>query len=185
MDFETRLAALERQQTLLQAQQDLWQTIARYARSIDEQCDDDLAELLTDDVVLQTQPWTQRPLVGEGLSPQSLAELSSGLSVPTAFHHEPSACPQRRWHSQRLRYLVGGAITGGAIVLWLGELRVGVSLRRGPVEDQPHARDSGLHDHAGARVGHAGRTHFALPPAGTDLGGAGPRVCYRSPSCQF
>ena len=48
MDLETRLAALERQQTLIQARQDLWQTISRYARSIDEQHDADLAEVLVE-----------------------------------------------------------------------------------------------------------------------------------------
>jgi hypothetical protein len=57
MDLATRLAALERQQTLIQARQDLWHMIARYARGIDEQREDELAEILTDDVVLQTQPW--------------------------------------------------------------------------------------------------------------------------------
>jgi 3-phenylpropionate/cinnamic acid dioxygenase small subunit len=72
MDFETRLAALERQQALLQARQDLGQTIARYARNLDEQCDDDLAELFTDDVVLQSQPWTQHPLVGKPLALKAL-----------------------------------------------------------------------------------------------------------------
>ena len=41
MNLETRLAALERQQRLIQARQDLWQTIARYARGIDEQREDD------------------------------------------------------------------------------------------------------------------------------------------------
>jgi len=49
MDLETRLAALERQQTLIQARQDLWHMIARYARGIDEQREDELAEILTDD----------------------------------------------------------------------------------------------------------------------------------------
>jgi len=67
MNLETRLATLEQQQTLIQARQDLWQTIARYARGIDEQREDDLAEILTDDMVLQTEPWTQRPLVGKAL----------------------------------------------------------------------------------------------------------------------
>ena len=43
MHFETRLAALERQHALIQARQDLWQTIARYARGIDEQREDDLS----------------------------------------------------------------------------------------------------------------------------------------------
>ena len=68
MSLEARLAALEQQQALIQARQDIWQTIARYARSIDEQCDADLAEIFTDDVVLQTEPWTQRPLVGKALA---------------------------------------------------------------------------------------------------------------------
>src|SRR4029453_12184097 len=63
------------------------------------------------------------PTGGEGLSSQSPAELSSGLSGTTTFHYEPSACHPRRWHSHRLCHLVGGAVTGGAIVLWLGELR--------------------------------------------------------------
>jgi hypothetical protein len=63
MDLETRLAALERQQRLIQARQDLWQMIARYARGIDEQREEDLAAIVTDDVVLETQPWTQGPLV--------------------------------------------------------------------------------------------------------------------------
>jgi 3-phenylpropionate/cinnamic acid dioxygenase small subunit len=85
MDFETRLAALERQQTLLQTRQDLWQTIARYARSIDEQCDDDLAELLTDDVVLQTQPWTQRPLVGKALALKALRNYRRAFQCPRHF----------------------------------------------------------------------------------------------------
>ena len=65
MDLEGRLATLERQQALIQARHDIWQTIARYARGIDEQRDEDLAAIFTEDVVLQTQPWTQGPLVGK------------------------------------------------------------------------------------------------------------------------
>ena len=68
MTLEARLAALEQQQALIQARHDIWQTIARYARGIDEQRDADLAEIFTDDVVLQTEPWTQRPLVGKALA---------------------------------------------------------------------------------------------------------------------
>ena len=85
MDFETRLAALERQQTLLQARQDLGQTIARYARNLDEQCDDDLAELFTDDVVLQSQPWTQRPLVGKPLALKALRNYRRAFQCPRHF----------------------------------------------------------------------------------------------------
>src|SRR5205085_1458654 len=48
-------------------------------------------------------------------------------------------------------------------------LRVGVSPHRWPVEDESHAHYSGLHDHAGARLGHAGRTHFAFPSTGAGI----------------
>jgi hypothetical protein len=47
MNLATRLATLRRQQALIQARQDIWQTIARYARGIDEQRSDDRAERLT------------------------------------------------------------------------------------------------------------------------------------------
>jgi len=85
MDLETRLAALERQQSLIQARQDLWQTIARYARGIDEQREDDLAEILTDDVVLQTQPWTQGLLVGKALALKALRNYRRAFQCPRHF----------------------------------------------------------------------------------------------------
>jgi len=85
MNLETRLATLEQQQTLIQARQDLWQTIARYARGIDEQREEDLAEILTDDVVLQTQPWTQRPLVGKALALKALRNYRRAFQGPRHF----------------------------------------------------------------------------------------------------
>jgi 3-phenylpropionate/cinnamic acid dioxygenase small subunit len=85
MNLDTRLATLERQQTLIQARQDLWQTIARYARGIDEQRDDDLAEILTDDVVFQTQPWTQRPLVGKVIALKALRNYCQAFQCPRHF----------------------------------------------------------------------------------------------------
>src|SRR5216683_2909589 len=85
MNFATRLATLERQQILIQARQDLWQTIARYARGIDEQRDDDLADLLTDDMVLQTEPWTQRPLVGKALALKALRNYRRAFQCPRHF----------------------------------------------------------------------------------------------------
>ncbi len=85
MNLETRLATLEQQQTLIQARQDLWQTIARYARGIDEQREEDLAEILTDDVVLQTQPWTQRPLVGKALALKALRNYRRAFQCPRHF----------------------------------------------------------------------------------------------------
>ena len=146
MDSEGRLATLERQQALFQARHDLWQTITRYARGIDEQRDKELAEIFTDDVVLQTQPWTQRPLVGKVLARKAFRILP-GLSAPTTVYHQSSAFDQRRWHSERLRHLVGGAGTGGPLVWWLAQLRVGVALGRGSVEDQPHVHYPGLYNH--------------------------------------
>ena len=85
MNFATRLAALERQQALIQARQDLWQTIARYARGIDEQREEDLAAILTDDVVLQTQPWTQSPLVGKALALKALRNYRRAFQGPRHF----------------------------------------------------------------------------------------------------
>ena len=85
MTLETRLAALEQQQTLIQARQDLWQTIACYARGIDEQREDDLAAILTDDVVLQTQPWTQGPLVGKPLALKALRNYRRAFQCPRHF----------------------------------------------------------------------------------------------------
>jgi 3-phenylpropionate/cinnamic acid dioxygenase small subunit len=85
MDVDTRLAALERQQNLLQARQDLWQTIARYARGIDEQREEDLAAIVTEDVVLETQPWTQGPLVGKALALKALRNYRRAFQCPRHF----------------------------------------------------------------------------------------------------
>jgi 3-phenylpropionate/cinnamic acid dioxygenase small subunit len=85
MDVDTRLAVLERQQSLIQTRQDLWQTIARYARGIDEQREDDLAAIVTEDVVLETQPWTQRPLVGKALALKALRNYRRAFQCPRHF----------------------------------------------------------------------------------------------------
>src|SRR6266446_6576380 len=85
MSFEARLAALEQRQALIQARQDIWQTIARYARGIDEQRDEDLAEIFTDDVVLQTQPWTQRPLEGKALALKAFRNYCQAFQHPRRF----------------------------------------------------------------------------------------------------
>jgi hypothetical protein len=85
MDVDTRLAALERQQRLLQAHHDLWQTIARYARGIDEQREEDLATIVTEDVVLETQPWTQGPLVGKALALKALRNYRRAFQCPRHF----------------------------------------------------------------------------------------------------
>ena len=85
MHLATRLATLERQQARIQARHDIWHTIARYARGIDEQRDDDLDEILTDDVVLQTQPWTQRPLVGKAIALKALRNYRRAFQHPRHF----------------------------------------------------------------------------------------------------
>jgi len=103
MSLAARLAALEQQQALIQARQDIWQTIARYARGIDEQRDDDLAEIFTDDVVLQTQPWTQRPLEGKALA------LKAFRNYRVAFQH-----PRRFITNQQLYVHDDGTATGYA-----------------------------------------------------------------------
>ena len=85
MNLATRLATLERQQARIQARQDIWQTIACYARGIDEQRGDDLAEILTEDVMLQTQPWTQRPLAGKSLALKDLQNYRRAFQYPRHF----------------------------------------------------------------------------------------------------
>ena len=85
MHLATRLATLERQQARLQARHDIWHTIARYARGIDEQRDDDLAQLLTDDVELQTRPWTQRPLVGKAIALRAFRNYCRAFQHPRHF----------------------------------------------------------------------------------------------------
>jgi 3-phenylpropionate/cinnamic acid dioxygenase small subunit len=103
MHLEQRLATLERQQARIQARHDIWETIARYARSIDDQRDEELAELLTDDVVLQTQPWTQRPLVGKAIA------LKAFRSYCRAFH-----CPRHFITNHQLSLSDDGTATGYA-----------------------------------------------------------------------
>ena len=85
MDLEVRLATLERQQALLQARHDIWQIITRYARGIDEQRDEELAAIFTDDVVLQTQPWTQRPLMGKALALKAFQNYCRAFQHPRRF----------------------------------------------------------------------------------------------------
>jgi ketosteroid isomerase-like protein len=85
MDLEVRLATLERQQALLQARHDIAQTIARYARGFNEQRDEELAEIFTEDVVLQTQPWTQRPLVGKALALKAFRNYCRAFQHPRRF----------------------------------------------------------------------------------------------------
>jgi 3-phenylpropionate/cinnamic acid dioxygenase small subunit len=85
MSLEARLAALEQQQALIQARHDIWQTITRYACGIDEQRDAELAEIFTDDVVLRTEPWTQRPLVGKALALKAFRNYRWAFQHPRRF----------------------------------------------------------------------------------------------------
>ena len=85
MTIEARLAALEQQQALIQARQDILHTIARYARGIDEQLDEELEAIFTDDIVLQTQPWTERPLVGKALALKAFRNYRWAFQHPRRF----------------------------------------------------------------------------------------------------
>ena len=105
MTIEARLAALERQQALIQARQDILHTIARYARGIDEQLDEELYEIFTEDVVLRTQPWTQRPLVGKALALKAFRNYRGAFQHPGRFitnhqitvHEEGTATGYANW----------------------------------------------------------------------------------------
>ena len=59
--------------------------MARYARGIDEQREDELAAMVTDDVVLETQPWTQGPLVGKALALKALRNYRRAFQGPRHF----------------------------------------------------------------------------------------------------
>lgn len=85
MSLEARLAALEQQQALLQARQDITELIARYARGIDEQRDADLETLFTEDAILETQPWTQRPLQGKALVLKAFRNYRDAFQHPRRF----------------------------------------------------------------------------------------------------
>lgn len=106
MDVEARLAALERQHTLLQARHDLWETMARYVRAIDDQREEELAAILTDDVVFQTHPWTQGPLRGKALALKALRNYRRAFQ-----------CPRHFLTNQQLAIHDSGTATGSAT--WL------------------------------------------------------------------
>jgi hypothetical protein len=82
MKLATRPATLARHQARIQARHDLWQMMARYARGIDEPREEELATILTEDVGLQPQPWTQRPLVGKVGALQALRHYRRAVQGP-------------------------------------------------------------------------------------------------------
>jgi 3-phenylpropionate/cinnamic acid dioxygenase small subunit len=85
MDLETRLRSIEQQLARLHARQEIWQAITRYARGIDEQRFDELAEVFTDDAVSQTHPWGQRPLVGKALVLKAFRNYLQAFQQPRRF----------------------------------------------------------------------------------------------------
>jgi 3-phenylpropionate/cinnamic acid dioxygenase small subunit len=86
MTLEARLAALEKQQALLQARYDIWHTITRYARGLDDQRDEDLEEVFTDDVVYLNYPWaSQRPLEGKSILLKAFRNYKQTFAHPRRF----------------------------------------------------------------------------------------------------
>lgn len=86
MTLDARLAALEQQQARLQARHDIWHTISRYARGLDEKRDDDLEAVFTDDVVYQNYPWSRdRPLEGKELILKILRNYQRTFDYPRRF----------------------------------------------------------------------------------------------------
>jgi len=84
MTLEERLAALEHQQNLLLARQEIWHTITRYARGLDEQRPEELEEIFTDDVVSQTRPWS-RLLEGKALVLKAFRNYQHAFQNPQRF----------------------------------------------------------------------------------------------------
>lgn len=84
MDITERLDNLEREQFRLQARQDIWQTIIRYARGIDEDRPDDLVAIFTADAVSQTLPWS-RLLEGRDLVLKAFRNYRRTFRNPRRF----------------------------------------------------------------------------------------------------
>ena len=84
MTIEERIAVLEHQQTRLLARQEIWHTITRYARGLDEQRMEELENIFTDDVVSQTRPWS-RLLEGKTLVLKAFRNYRNAYQNPRRF----------------------------------------------------------------------------------------------------
>jgi hypothetical protein len=58
MSTEERLEKLESDIRILKDKDEIWRLISRYARAMDEEIDDELAAIFTDDVGFETVPWS-------------------------------------------------------------------------------------------------------------------------------
>ncbi len=58
MTAEDRLTKLEAEVRVLKDKDEIWRLISRYARAMDEEIDDELAAIFTDDVAFETKPWS-------------------------------------------------------------------------------------------------------------------------------
>ena len=58
MSTEARLEELESDIRVLKDKDEIWRLISRYARAIDEEIDDELAAIFTEDVGFETIPWS-------------------------------------------------------------------------------------------------------------------------------
>lgn len=57
MDLQERITALEQRLSDLEAIEGIRDTISRYAQAVDYAQYDELASILTDDIILRTNPW--------------------------------------------------------------------------------------------------------------------------------
>lgn len=58
MSNDARLDQLEADIRVLKDKDEIWQLISRYAQAMDEELDDELAAIFTDDVAFETVPWS-------------------------------------------------------------------------------------------------------------------------------
>ncbi len=77
MTIEARLAMLEHRQ-------EIWHTITRYTRGIDEQRPEELEAIFTEDVVSQTHPWSRR-LEGKALVVKAFRNYQRAFQHPRRF----------------------------------------------------------------------------------------------------
>jgi len=104
MNIEQRLDALERRQSALISRQEIWHTITRYARGLDDRRPEELEAIFTDDVVSQTRPWSLL-LEGKALVLKAFRNYQRAFQNPRRFitneqihvHDDQTAAGYANW----------------------------------------------------------------------------------------
>ena len=101
--LEQQYALLQKQHALLQARNDIWHVMTCYARGLDDQRQEDLDAIFTDDVEFVAFPWIQHAVVGKD------AALEAFRNYQRTFHH-----PRRFITNEQIQVNDDGTATGYA-----------------------------------------------------------------------